>query len=211
MITAKEKGKNGVSMTEPSSVPNFTSENSFVKHAPKLSKPNKPFKKLTKSTVTVKTNQSHDISSLIKAFRSSDANENKKIKKMSSDVSKLYRKINKMASDAKEKYDLELFLIDPHPHPSNLQSLYRSPLLDGLPMIDLPIHQSPLPLIPKGKSPCPEYTIKFRDNKIPNNLMKKLAKRHQNDSFSVLNNSKILLPDSDKFGLNNKNLPSVYD
>ena len=197
-------------MTEPSLVPNFSRENSLDKHPTKLSKQNKNFKNLTKSTA--KINQSHDISSFIKAFRSSDANENKKIKKMSSDVSKLYRKINKMASDAKEKYGLELFLIDPHPQPhSNFQSLHRSPLLDGLPIIDPPLHQSPLPLITKGKSPGPEYTIKFRDNKIPTNLMKKLAKGYQNDSFSIINNSKILLPDSDKFGLNNKNLPSVYD
>ena len=196
-------------MTEPSVVPNFSRENSLEKHKTKLSKQNKNLKNLTKSTN--KINQSHDISSLIKAFRSSDANENKKIKKMSSDVSKLYRKINKMASDAKEKYGLELFLIDPHSQPhSNFQSLHRSPLHDGISIIDPYLHQSPLPLITKGKSPCPEYTIKFRDNKIPTNLMKKLAKGYQNDS-SIINNSKILLLDSDKFGLNNKNLPSVYD
>jgi hypothetical protein len=156
--------------------------------------------------------QSHDVSNLVREFQSKKFSENRKIKRISSDISKLYRKINRMASDAKDKYDLDLDPLDHKSSFSNPKSFQRISLLEGF---SYSLLQSPVPhFSSKNRKNYPEITIKFRDNKIPTNLMKKLSKQTQNDSISIsINNSKLLLPDisCDKFGLKNKNLPSIYN
>lgn len=172
-------------------------------------KNSKPLQKVEKTPF-----QEQKLSCLVQRFQSIGADENKEIKKISNEITRLYRSINKMASDAREKYGLDLTALEP----KTLNQASQPFPKPQLSLLEVSFSQSPLKLASsKSKKERPEYTIKFRDNKVPSKLMKQLLKHQksqQNESgLSSNNNSRLILRDIEynKFGLQNKKLPSVYD
>ena len=144
-------------------------------------------------------------------FYQSHSYQNKKLKNISNDISKLYKKINKLTINAKCKYDLELDNIQPIPTPApDFKEILKSPSFN-FPYLENNITPK-LPIKIKSFSLFKDFTHKYRDNKIPAQYMKKLSVFDRSD-LNISKNSKLILPDLnyDKLGLKNKSLPSLYD